>query len=147
LAGWTCLGHCFSFLSKRISKRPFGPIYHEAIQPVTPTIKDPKTAENKPFTEKSFKIVATIPNMAAFTTRRKMPRVATVMGSVRIIIRGRMIALTIPSSRAAIKSVSTPSMRTPGMRAEASQSPKALMTNRMTNPFISGASRPSRSQG
>jgi hypothetical protein len=144
LAEWTRLGHCFTLLAIRISKRPSGPIYHEAIHPVTPTIKAPKTAENKPFTEKSSKIEATIPNMAAFTTSRKRPRVSTVMGSVRMIIRGRMTALTIPSSRAAIKSVSTPSMRTPGMRAEASQSPKALMTNRMTNPFISGAGRPCR---
>jgi len=94
----------------RISTCPLGPIYHEAIVLVIPTIRDPSSADPNPATEKLSSMAATSPNIAAFRTSRNNPSVTMVSGNVSRKAIGRTKPLTRPSNSAASMKVPVPAI-------------------------------------
>jgi hypothetical protein len=103
------------------------------------TTNDPNSADQKLAIVNPGKSQATRPSMAAFTTKRKRPRVRMVKGKVREITSGRKIAFTIPNSNAERARDPRPSMCIPGMIELASQRLSALISILSKNPRITPA--------
>ena len=74
--------------------------------------KAPTSADQKLVTESAV-TAATMYSIRALMTRVNSPRVRMFTGSVRMRTRGRMNALTIPSTSAATMAAPKSGMRTP----------------------------------
>jgi hypothetical protein len=102
--------------------------------PVTLTMIEPNRAGQNPANENPGTSRAVKPSMAAFTTRRKKPRVMSVNGMVKKTTAGLTTAFTPPRTRAAKNREGMPANSIPDTSSDAISKPTEVARSRAQKP-------------
>jgi hypothetical protein len=98
--------------------------------------RDPKTADQKPYTSNPDITPEAILSNMAFIIKVKRPRLRILIGSVKIIKIGRKKAFKMPRIAAANKAVKKPFTCIPSITYEANMMAAVSINHRIKIPFI-----------